>query len=205
MDAWELALLSRLSSPPSNHPHLVRALRVVEEAAPLAYVVLFARTASAASDDPELLAGLIEVASAGLLAVLAAGALARLLPRDRPPTNPWPSRRRASDARSFPSDHTAGAVAFAAAAGNLPAATRRTLAALAATTSASRLLLGRHWPSDVVVGGALGLVAARAAQSVPALTRPLGRAAAAILGHGSTGRRPPRASLLPHRAPQGRR
>ncbi len=63
--------------------------------------------------------------------------------------------------RSFPSRHVASAVAMALIA--LPARPRvgRLMAAMAAALAASRVLAGLHYPSDVLVGAALGSVVGR--------------------------------------------
>ena len=58
--------------------------------------------------------------------------------------------------RSFPSGHTASAFAFATAVGaDLPALSFP-LDALAAAVGYSRVHLGVHYPSDVIVGAVLG-------------------------------------------------
>jgi undecaprenyl-diphosphatase len=61
---------------------------------------------------------------------------------------------------SFPSRHTASAVAMALT--TLPVAPRRgaVMAALAAWMGLSRLYCGLHYPSDVLAGAALGALAA---------------------------------------------
>ena len=62
--------------------------------------------------------------------------------------------------RSFPSGHSAAAVAFASAAGSeLPAASVP-LHALAAVVSYSRVHTGVHYPGDVIAGALLGSVIA---------------------------------------------
>lgn len=76
------------------------------------------------------------------------------------------------DSPSFPSGHSATAFAAATAVGLLCPRLRLPLLALAVLVAASRVYLGVHYPSDVLVGSALGIAigvvagtAARAAHS----------------------------------------
>lgn len=62
------------------------------------------------------------------------------------------------DAFSFPSGHTLHAVAFAALLGTAWPALALPLWALAGCIGAARVVLGVHYPSDVLVGAALGLL-----------------------------------------------
>lgn len=61
---------------------------------------------------------------------------------------------------SFPSGHTANAFAAAVALGFIFPRARLPLLALAALVGASRVLVGAHYPSDVVVGGSVGVMTA---------------------------------------------
>ncbi len=58
---------------------------------------------------------------------------------------------------SFPSGHTAAAVAGALAAGRLFPRARLAWWLLAAGVALSRVYVGAHWPTDVVAGAVLGL------------------------------------------------
>jgi len=62
--------------------------------------------------------------------------------------------------RSFPSGHTAAAVAFAAGVGRELPPARFPLYALAAAVGYSRVHTGVHYPGDVLAGAGLGLVVA---------------------------------------------
>ena len=76
--------------------------------------------------------------------------------RPAPPTAGDHGRIRMPRSRSFPSGHTASAFAFATAVGaDLPALSFP-LDALAAAVGYSRVHLGVHYPSDVIVGAVLG-------------------------------------------------
>jgi len=64
------------------------------------------------------------------------------------------------DAFSFPSGHTLHAVAFTLVAASYYPALAAPLAAFALLVAASRVVLGLHYPSDVLAGAALGAVIA---------------------------------------------
>jgi undecaprenyl-diphosphatase len=61
---------------------------------------------------------------------------------------------------SFPSGHTASAVAFAAAVGTVLPVTALPLGLLACAVGYSRVHTGVHYPGDVAAGAVLGLAAA---------------------------------------------
>jgi undecaprenyl-diphosphatase len=61
---------------------------------------------------------------------------------------------------SFPSGHAASAAAFTTAVALELPATAIPLAPLAFAVAASRVVIGVHYPSDVIAGVALGMVAA---------------------------------------------
>jgi undecaprenyl-diphosphatase len=69
---------------------------------------------------------------------------------------------RALDAFSFPSGHTLHAVAFALVAGAYYPRLVPILAGFALLTGLSRVMLGLHYPSDVLAGAALGALIAAA-------------------------------------------
>ncbi|HEX9396637.1 MAG TPA: phosphatase PAP2 family protein, partial [Burkholderiales bacterium] len=60
------------------------------------------------------------------------------------------------DAYSFPSGHTLHAVAFTIVAASYYPGHAGLLGAFAALTAASRIVLGLHYPSDVLAGAAIG-------------------------------------------------
>ncbi|WP_284987323.1 bifunctional phosphatase PAP2/diacylglycerol kinase family protein [Arthrobacter sp. fls2-241-R2A-172] len=87
----------------------------------------------------------------------------RLLPRRRPLPEHLPLFRFVNPqptSSSMPSGHSASAVAFAVGAGIVSPAIGLGLAPIAAGVAYSRVHTGAHWPSDVVLGSALGAGAA---------------------------------------------
>ncbi|WP_259294437.1 phosphatase PAP2 family protein [Streptomyces canus] len=115
-------------------------------------------------------------AAAGLAALAVAqlvsnGLCKQLAGRPRPPAEWIPHDEVADrpDSSSFPSGHTAAAVAFTAAvAPTWPAA--GVLCALPATMVAvERVQSGAHYPSDVAAGAVIGLGGAWLARRAPAL------------------------------------
>ncbi|WP_222871653.1 phosphatase PAP2 family protein [Nonomuraea sp. PA05] len=102
----------------------------------------------------------------GVLAISLASPTANLLAkqafrRKRPVAHVIPAirRRRIPTSSSFPSGHSASAVAFAVAvAAHAPLPVAAPVAALAAGVAFSRVYVGAHYPGDVAVGMAIGLV-----------------------------------------------
>lgn len=93
------------------------------------------------------------------LVELSARAIKRALPRSRPQLKGLPPLAPTPSPQSFPSSHTAAAVAATEAFdGLIPAVALRAVAALSAF---SRLYLGVHFPSDVAAGAALGMYLGR--------------------------------------------
>jgi hypothetical protein len=86
-------------------------------------------------------------------------AIKRLFPRDRPRLQGLPPLAPTPSLLSFPSSHTAAAVAgIDAFRGLVPCGLLWLVAALSAC---SRLYLGVHYPSDVAVGAGLGFLLGR--------------------------------------------
>ncbi|MET9929898.1 MULTISPECIES: phosphatase PAP2 family protein [unclassified Streptomyces] len=108
-------------------------------------------------------------ALAGVGAVAVASATANLLGK-RLVRRPRPDREAARvvagrhvpmpDSASFPSGHTASAVAFATAVGVVLPAAAAPLGLLASTVGYSRVHTGVHYPGDVAAGAVLGVASA---------------------------------------------
>jgi diacylglycerol kinase family enzyme/membrane-associated phospholipid phosphatase len=89
----------------------------------------------------------------------------RLFPRRRPAAELLPVDRRMTrrpTSSSFPSGHSASAMAFAAAVAMEHRTAGAALLPLAAAVGYSRVHTGVHWPSDVAAGAAIGVGAAYA-------------------------------------------
>jgi len=106
-------------------------------------------------------------AARGLLALSVASAATNVLKRAsgrrRPPAGLVPAAReprRTPFTTSFPSGHAASAAAFSTAVVLELPWTCVPLVPLAAAVAASRVVIGVHYPSDVVAGAALGTAAA---------------------------------------------
>jgi undecaprenyl-diphosphatase len=78
--------------------------------------------------------------------------------RERPLIEGHPPLARAPSKLSFPSAHATSSLAAATALGRVEPRSRPALFALAAGICLSRPYLGMHYPSDVLAGGALGIV-----------------------------------------------
>jgi undecaprenyl-diphosphatase len=116
-----------------------------------------------------------QAAAAGMASVAATSAVANILIKPA-------SRRRRPDraardvpaarqvpmpgSRSFPSGHTAAAVAFASGAGQVLPVASVPLHILAALVAYSRVHTGVHYPSDVLAGAVLGSVVSDATLSL---------------------------------------
>jgi undecaprenyl-diphosphatase len=171
MSAWlaeadraDRALYEAIARTRSPHPHLDTALRRLSHAANYSRLSL-ASAALLSLDGPRGR----RAAVSGLAAALTTSAVVNTLlkPIGR---RPRPDRAGARvpfarhvpmpSSRSFPSGHTAAAVAFAAGAGAVMPAARPPLYALAAAVGYSRIHTGVHYPGDVLAGAALGATVA---------------------------------------------
>ncbi|MFL6130353.1 MAG: phosphatase PAP2 family protein [Mycobacteriales bacterium] len=116
------------------------------------------------------LTGRRRTAVRGLGAVALASTTANVLVkghvgRVRPPLHTVPERRRVRRVpvtTSFPSGHTASAVAFAVTVGREAPGLGPPLGLVAAAVALSRVWTGAHYPGDVLVGAAIGGLAAAA-------------------------------------------
>ncbi|GHF45740.1 phosphatase PAP2 family protein [Streptomyces griseosporeus] len=123
-----------------------------------------------------------KAAAAGLAALVVAqlasnGLCKQLADRPRPPEEliPHDEVEDRPDSSSFPSGHTAAAVAFTAAvAASWPVA-GAVCAVPAAVVGVQRVQSGAHYPSDVAAGAVIGLVCARLVRRTPRLLLRLGK------------------------------
>lgn len=110
----------------------------------------------------------VQMALAGLLGTAVYRWLKQRLVRERP-CNLHPRIRagaRALDRYSFPSGHTLHAVSFTVIATAAFPALAFVLLPFAVLVAMSRVILGLHYPSDVVAGALLGFLLARLALAV---------------------------------------
>ncbi|MFF1542583.1 phosphatase PAP2 family protein [Streptomyces sp. NPDC058291] len=115
-------------------------------------------------------------AAAGLTALAVAqlvanGLCKQLADRPRPPKEwiPHDEVEDRPDSSSFPSGHTAAAVAFTAAVAPSAPVAGALCAIPAALVAVERVQSGAHYPTDVVAGAAVGLAVAWVTRSVPRL------------------------------------
>lgn len=112
--------------------------------------------------DPRRRAAWMRGAATVALVELVCRGIKRVVHRDRPQLAGLPPLAPTPSPMSFPSSHTAAAVAAIDAFEDL--VPRPALSALAALSAFSRLYLGVHYPSDVVAGAALGRLLARTSE-----------------------------------------
>jgi undecaprenyl-diphosphatase len=117
-----------------------------------------------------------KAAAAGLAAVAVAqlvsnGACKQLADRPRPPKEWFPHDEVEDrpDSPSFPSGHTAAAVAFTAAVAPTWPMAGTVHRAPAAMVAVERVQSGAHYPSDVAAGAAIGLASAWLTRRAPHL------------------------------------
>ncbi|MFM9588281.1 phosphatase PAP2 family protein [Streptomyces scabiei] len=105
--------------------------------------------------------------------VLSNGVAKQLCPRRRPPPEWVPPKdlRDRPGSSSFPSGHTAAAVAFSGAVAPVWPAVGASCGAAAVLVGAQRLRSGAHYPADVAAGAAIGLAGAALARAAPGLLR----------------------------------
>lgn len=109
---------------------------------------------------PEGLKVSLQMAAAGLLGVVVYKVIKQLTHRPRPfmthaSITPWVAPL---DQFSFPSGHTLQAVGFSIVICTTFPFMAWLLVPLTALMAASRMLLGLHYPTDVLLGGAIGLL-----------------------------------------------
>ena len=129
-----------------------------------AYVIVGLATAITLGSNAQFF--MLHAALTSVAGVLLYKALKSRLVRERPFITHGEIVRAAAplDRYSFPSGHTLHAIGFTVLFGAYAPVTLWIMAPFAALVAASRIILGLHYPSDVLVGGLIG--AALAAGSV---------------------------------------
>ncbi len=103
------------------------------------------------------------------VAIVANYAFKRAINRERPVIEELPALGYAASSLSFPSAHATSSVAAATAIGRIAPGSRPVVYTLAALICVGRPYLGMHYPSDVLVGVALGRIIGK---SIPYLDEP---------------------------------
>ncbi|WP_328935818.1 MULTISPECIES: phosphatase PAP2 family protein [unclassified Streptomyces] len=148
----------------TSTPTLDSALRRLSAAADHSKISLVIAAGLALRPGRSRRAAVLGVAAIGVASTTANLLGKRLVRRPRPhraEDSPFPGRHVPMPASaSFPSGHTASAVAFAAAAGPVFPAVTVPLGLLACAVGYSRVHTGVHYPGDVIAGAVLGTGAA---------------------------------------------
>jgi membrane-associated phospholipid phosphatase len=115
------------------------------------------------------------LASMAVAETIANGGVKRVWQRRRPPGQWFRPEDVAErpDSPSFPSGHTAAAVAFTAAIAPIRPWAGVACAVPTVVVAVERVHRGAHYPSDVAVGAAIGLAAAGLVRAAPGLLRRL--------------------------------
>jgi membrane-associated phospholipid phosphatase len=144
-------------------PRLDRGLRLLSRAADHSKLSLAASAIMAVSGGPRgrraATGGLASVAATSAVVNLLVKPLARRRRPDRTAASvPLVRQVPMPESRSFPSGHSAAAVAFASGASRSLPAAGAPLYVLAALVSYSRVHAGVHFPGDVVAGALIGVI-----------------------------------------------
>ncbi len=146
------------------------AVRFVTTYSPHLFGALFIASWYAAKrGDDETRFAIVTSVTAGTIAVALAKAISHTTHRSRPFSGPdgiAPLVEHRDDS-SFPSDHSAGAVAFAVGLAGAPLWLKLPAAGLAGIVAVSRIYSKLHWPSDVLAGAAVGFAAAKVSARIP--------------------------------------
>jgi membrane-associated phospholipid phosphatase len=162
LNAAESALVERTLPPgPAARP-LVVVSRLADGSR------LWLAIAAGMALHPRLRRAAVEGTAALLLAAGVTQILQRLVGRPRPSADHRARRASATQpgSPSFPSSHTAVAVAFTVAVAHRDRRLAAVLTPLALTLAYGRVRLRAHWPTDVLGGAAVGVAAARVATAV---------------------------------------
>jgi diacylglycerol kinase family enzyme/membrane-associated phospholipid phosphatase len=142
--------------PPTALDGTMKALSTAANHSMLWFAIAAALSVRKGATRRAALRGVLSIAATSFTAN---AVLKPLLPRRRPAARELPAYQLLDDpptSSSFPSGHAASAAAFATAVGLECPKAGLALAPLAAAVAYSRIHVGVHWTSDVVVGAAVG-------------------------------------------------
>ena len=157
----DLALYRAVARTPT--PRLDAAMRRLSDAANYSRLSIAAAAILAVTGGDRgrraAASGLASIAATATVVNVVVKPFGRRHRPDRVAGNVPPERHvRMPQSRSFPSGHTAAAVAFASGVGSVLPAAALPLHALAALVGYSRVHTGVHYPGDVVAGALLGAI-----------------------------------------------
>ncbi|MGH3945576.1 MAG: phosphatase PAP2 family protein, partial [Pseudonocardiaceae bacterium] len=142
--------------PPSRLDAVMKGLSTAANHSVLWFAIAAALAARKGATRRAALRGVLAIAATSFSTN---AVLKPLLPRRRPPARELPAYQVLPDAptsSSFPSGHAASAAAFTTAVALECPKAGLAIAPLAAAVAYSRIHVGVHWASDVVVGAAVG-------------------------------------------------
>jgi membrane-associated phospholipid phosphatase len=163
LERIDVAVYRAIAATPT--PRLDAAMRRISEAANYSRLSIASAAVLASADGPRgrraAALGLSCVGTTAAFVNLVVKPLGRRRRPDRAGARVPEARQvRLPGSRSFPSGHTAAAVAFAHGVGRVMPAAGVSLHALAAVVGYSRVHTGVHYPGDVVAGALLGAMIA---------------------------------------------
>ncbi|RKR74571.1 phosphatase PAP2 family protein [Frondihabitans australicus] len=169
VQAFDRRVGRRINGRPSD-PAADRALLAVSTAANNGLLWFSVAAALALTGPRGRRAAARGLASLGLSSGFANLVAKPLVGGPRPSADDVPPERqlaRFPQSASFPSGHTASAIAFASGVAIESPALGLVVAPLAVTVAYSRLHVGAHWLSDVLGGAAIGVTMANVARLLP--------------------------------------
>ena len=181
MNSFDLTLFHLVNQLAGHHPLLDGCMIAFTQYSPAMFAALFVIAwFLLPRGDIDRRRALIVSVAGGLLALLINLAITYLWFRSRPFAVLPPGQvnqliAHAADA-SFPSDHVSGSFGFAAALWRRePKGLGLLFTAIGIVVAFARVYVGVHWPTDVISGAAVGIVAGEAAWLAAPVFRPLTR------------------------------
>ncbi|MDA3922909.1 MAG: phosphatase PAP2 family protein [Salinisphaera sp.] len=188
MNPFDLNIFHFLNHFAGHHPVVDLVMIGFARYSPLLYALLFiiAWFAQPRGERPQRHA-LVVAAGAGVLALLINMVIAHFWFRPRPfavlPHDSFIQLIPHGADASFPSDHVSGAFGFSAGCwGRAARWVSWSFTLIAVMVMVARVYTGVHWPTDVIAGLVVGIVAGRAVWLISSLFRPLTRIGLYVTG-----------------------